>query len=74
MNVHPLVRRTALLASGNRCEHYYTDGRRCPITKRLAVHHAVYSIPGLELDEHLKVLCEHHHGLKHGIHFFAEPT
>lgn len=74
MNVHPLTRRRALVASGYRCEHLYSDGKRCPNKSRLNVHHRVYSVPGMELPSHIEVRCVRHHGLKHGIDSSPETT
>lgn len=67
MKVNPTTRVKALVASGYRCEHICNDGTRCPNTSRLNVHHIVYSLPGMELPDHVKVLCVHHHETKHGI-------
>lgn len=74
MNVHPLTRHRALVASGYRCEHFYSNGKRCPNKSRLNVHHRVYSVPGMELPSHVEVRCVRHHAFKHGIDSPSKAT
>lgn len=58
-------RARSLKLADYRCEVVGPDGRQCPRTRSLNVHHLTYERLGQERDTDLEVLCWFHHMVAH---------